>query len=116
MSAAEAELWFWRYSTETIHEAGTRSNHYHLIKDEDVVRDPTTVAKRLFDFCDLEWSEELDPYIIKKAMHWQAHTMCWPDGADPVVIDLLDRVLSGSKMADWWSSRETVSLFRYAYK
>ena len=105
MSGAEAELWFWRYSCEVIHRASSGSSRYHLIRDEDVVRDPFGQARSLYEECGLPWNERIEAWIEAMREEWRQRSEPWRRLLRPEDIELVERVLDGSLMQSWWQAR-----------
>jgi hypothetical protein len=114
--ALEAELWFWRYATETIHDAGTESGRYELVKDEAMVIDPIGTSRRLYFACGLPWEEGLERYLAHKAEHWKRHTVRHSELLDEEMEKAIARVMAGSPMERWWDGLEVVSLFTYVFR
>ena len=115
MSAEEAEMWFWLFSTETTHQAGFGLEQYILVLDEHVVRDTVAVAKRLFQACQLPWSRSVETRLLKRASEWQACTACWRDLLKLDQVSLIERILDRSSIKGWWSENQLVSRIDYSY-
>jgi len=99
LDVAESELWYWRYTTETIHKAGQeRPSSYRLAIYEDLVHDPVGVARSLYDALELPWTE-----AIEIATAWRSKLT-----ADRVAM--VERVLEGSLTQDWWSEPDQASV------
>jgi hypothetical protein len=111
MSIAESEMWFWRYITENIHQAGEGSAQYNLLLYEDIAQDPIFCAQQVYEFCGLEWTNEIESLIYKgsKKSVWgkiQGTPMSiaqkWHNKLSLEEVDSVNRVLSGSLMENWW--------------
>ena len=113
MSCIEAELWYWRYFYETVHAAGRQAPQYMLVLDEDIVADPVTSARRLYEFAELDWPDAAQTYLERTAHHWQSCTAVWKQLLDAEQVQLVERVLDGSPMQDWWTPDQRVSRFDY---
>ena len=113
MSAVESELWYWRYVYETIDSAGRDNSNYLLVRDEDIVADPVGQAKRLYEFAGLDWCASVETYIDSMAAHWRSRSAPWRGLLTDEHVALVERVLAGSQMQDWWSRDETVSRYDY---
>lgn len=116
LSVEEAELWFWRYVGETIHAAGLRSDRYVLVRDEDIVRDPVTVAQTVFRCCGLEWETEIEEELRRWAPHWRACSSRWRDLIRDDQIEMIERIFGDSPMAEWWSEEPAVSGVDYEWR
>lgn len=115
-SALETELWFWRYATETIHEAGVETGRYALVKDEEIVTDPIGTTRWLYAACGLPWEADLDRYLTRKSQQWRRHTARLSDLMDEEIVGAMARVMRGSTIEHLWDGLEVVSLHTYAFR
>ncbi len=113
MSVCEAELWYWVYVCEVTHCAGDGRDNYVLIRDEDVVGDPVGAGKRLYEACGLEWNDYAQAWLEGMADHWREHAEPWRELVSDEDAELIERILGGSMMRDWWSLDEVVSRCDY---
>jgi len=113
MSAKESELWNWRYTCTVSHEGHAGAGNYVLVKDEDVLDDPFAVAKRLYDACGLPWCDYAQQYLDKMDSHWREHSAPWRDLLSKDDTALVERILDGSLMAQWWTPDQVVSRHDY---
>ena len=113
MSGLEAEMWYWRYVYETTYAAGSCSDRYCLVRDEDVIEHPQGVAKRLYDFCGVESCSYAERYLARVAPHWRSRAAPWRELLTPGEVELVERVLAGSVMETWWDRDQVVSLYDY---
>jgi len=113
MSCVESELWYWRYFYETVHAAGCDNENYLLVRDEDIVADPIGAAKRIYQFAGLDWCASAETYLDQVADHWQSRVAPWRQLLEDEHIELVERVLAGSRMQNWWDPQQTVSRFDY---
>ena len=108
MTADESELWYWRYATETVHQAGIRSSAYQLVVYEDLVNHLDEHIIKLYAACGLP----LDPAILIKARdsaETSSHIAnAWRHGADGHALILLDRVALKPDLQAWWQSSDVV--------
>lgn len=111
MSIAESEMWFWRYVTESIHQAGEGLPQYHLILYENLAHDPIKLAKLVYGYCDLPWTAAAETLIRQgtKESVWgkiegtpMSVAQAWRKKLKPDEIEAVNRVLEGSIMAHWW--------------
>ncbi len=117
ISVQEAEMWFWRYSTEELLRAGQRTENYMVTVYEKIVENPVTEIRKIYDFCNLELSNEIIKLITPhdsnektKAPPWYAKI-----AADPAVVNnwqnsiskesrtIIEKVLTGSRMEKYWN-------------
>ena len=106
MSVEEAELWYWRYSTETIHQAGAGSERYHLVIYEQLVADTVGTARRLYEQCGLRWRDGVERAIRTRASGSASLAAAWKTKLSAEHLELVARILEESRMEDWWQ-RET---------
>jgi hypothetical protein len=113
MSIAESETWFWRYVTETIHRAGEGLSQYKCVVYEDLAADPLGVAREIYDFCGLPFTPEVEKIIVGglgKSV-WgkldgtpKSVAQAWRHKLTPDELMVLDQVLKGSLMEQWWNA------------
>ncbi|WP_072620290.1 sulfotransferase [Spirulina major] len=111
MPIAESEMWFWRYVTETIHQAGEGLPHYHLILYENLAHDPIGTARQVYEMCDQPWTPDIEALIRAgtKESVWGAIqgtpmsvAQAWRKKLKPDEIESVNHVLDSSIMAHWW--------------
>lgn len=112
-TAAEEELWAWRYETELIHQSGHKSRNYFLAKDEDVWSDPETFARRLFEFAGLTAPAVLAQWTAQMATPWTQNTLPWWADLREEDREVVRRVMTGSPLAGWWTADQKVSGSEY---
>jgi hypothetical protein len=113
MNASEAELWFWRYSTETTQRAGGGQSRFRLVRDEDVVARPLEVVRSLYAWSGLRVTEQVEGYVGRMAAQWRDRSAPWRRMLDLADVALVERVLEGSVMHDWWDRDQVVSRCDY---
>jgi hypothetical protein len=102
MLPIESELWYWRYSTETIHAAGHGRPQYALVIYEHLAFQTLAEIRRLFDACGLEWNERVE-HSVKRLSNASADiAAAWKSRLQPEEIHSIERVLAGSPMEAWW--------------
>ncbi len=116
LSAGEAELWYWCYVNETIHEAGRGLSQYELVRDEDIARDGLGVARRLYDVCDIRWDETVERTLSEAARGWRQCTTAWRDLLEPCQIESVERILHCSNLDYLWDDGQIVSRIDYTWR
>lgn len=102
MSAHEAELWFWRYSTEGVHRAGLEHTRYHHVIYEQLTADPTSHSREIYDACGLPWNDAIRARIEDSSRNSQKIARAWKDALSPSEVELVEKVLTGSLAEAWW--------------
>ena len=105
MSMIEAELWFWRYVNESIHTAGQGQPGYLPVVYEELTQQPDDVARRVYEFCDLPWSDWVGERVREISRGSKAIAAAWKDELEPDVVETIERVLAGSVLETWWEER-----------
>lgn len=117
ISVKEAEMWFWRYSTEELLETGQGCDNYTLVIYEKIVANPLEEIQKIYEFCNLSLSDEIinqilpaDPQAVLTRSEWYNKVP-----ADPAIVNrwqssisnsdmlIIEKVLDGSKMQNWWN-------------
>ncbi len=102
MSLEESELWYWRYRNEAFHVAGRDAQNYQLIVYEDLAADASGVAKRMYDACGLEWTEQIDRTVTASGQGSLQIATKWKARIGDKYADVLARVLDTSPMRAFW--------------
>jgi len=102
MGAEEAELWFWRYACETIHEAGQAHRHYHLVLYEDVANQPIPTIRQLFARCGLDWDIHVEQAVSHSGFGANRIASSWRDRLSSAQWQLVQKVLENSPLRHWW--------------
>lgn len=102
MDVQATEMWYWRYSNETIHDAGMGKDHYRLTLYERTTEDPMTVMRDLYAFCGLEWTDAVERGVTENTGESKQIAGKWRETLNADQIALIERVLDGSPMATWW--------------
>ena len=103
MSALEAELWWWRYCNERVHELGRGSDAYRLVVFEELTAHPVEVARGVYEFCGIPYGREVETRVgaLSRGSRGIAHA--WREDLEPEARETVERVLDGSPMAGWWA-------------
>lgn len=102
MSKAEGELWWWRYLNEALYETGRGHARYTRVLYEDLARDPLAVSRAVFDACGLAWDAGIAARVGAIASGADEIARAWKDQLEPELVTVVEKVLHGSRMADWW--------------
>ncbi|MGF1482404.1 MAG: sulfotransferase [Cyanophyceae cyanobacterium] len=102
MSVEESELWYWRYAAETIHAAGEGQSNYLRIIYENLVADPLTVVRNLYEKCCLPWTEDIEKQVFQSSSGSNSIATAWSEKLQSEQVALVKRILHGSSMQDWW--------------
>jgi hypothetical protein len=102
MTVEESELWYWRYANEVIYRAGQNSSNYLRIIYEELAANPLVVTQRIYEQCHLPWTQVIETEVFKVAVPAQSIAKAWYAKLSTSQIDLINRVLSGSLMSQWW--------------
>lgn len=112
MTLIESVAWFWRYNNEMIYQAGQESENYLAIVYEDLAQDPISYARKMYDFCQLPWTDDVEHIItqglgtsvwgkLDKSSKSVANT--WKKTLTSPHQELAKQVLQGSVMQSWWA-------------
>jgi hypothetical protein len=115
MSAEEAELWYWCYMNEAIHEIGVSCSSYNFVLDEDIARDAPTVVDMLMQRCGLTVSCSMIDVMTNVAHKWRDKLCDWHQLLDHNHVKLVDRVLADSSLRQYWGPNELVSGIDYKW-
>lgn len=111
LSLDEAVVWFWRVNNEEIHLAGRERQAYLLIRYEDVIVDPLTVARRLYDHVGVRWTEAaadavrdgLDQSVWGPVASSKEDLAAgWQNSLAPHQRALVEEVLAEGPASSWW--------------
>lgn len=116
ISVKEAEMWFWRYSTEELFESGQKDDKYLLTIYEKIIANPSEEVKNIYEFCDLTIDDEICNQISPVNAQSGSNQSVWYNNikADPAIANrwresiheadlrIIEKVLDGSKMQGWW--------------
>jgi len=106
LSLVETEFWYWRYCTETIHQAGERNPRYQLVKYEDLTRNPVETSRSIYRACGLDWDNAVERAIRRSSTDSQALASTWRGKLSAEQIAMVEWVLHDSLMRDWWSDTD----------
>ena len=102
MDFVEVELWWWRFCSERTWEAGHGRPGYHRVIYERLTEDPAAVARGVYDFCGLPWSDWLASRVTSISSKSRKIAAAWKDELDVDVVAIIERVLADSPLAAWW--------------
>lgn len=102
MDRAEGELWWWRYVNEALWEAGRGRANHTLVLYEDLARDPCRVSHEVYRACGLTWDGTIAERVRSIASGAERIARAWKDELEPSMVALVEKVLHGSPMAEWW--------------
>ena len=116
ISVEEAEMWFWRYSTEALSTQGSNRKNYRLILYEQIITNLFEEISRIYKFCGLSLSDEIMERIDhsnqpqRKKTQWNKKIVAdssvaskWRQTISKTDKKILNKVLQGSMLEHWWS-------------
>jgi hypothetical protein len=111
MNLVEAEVWFWRYVNESIHDVGSDHPAYLKVLYEELASDPVKNARDIYDFCGIPWNRNdgLETTLhagqanrpTQKGISSSLKTG-WRTSLSIDDIRTVERVLHDSPMLGWW--------------
>ncbi len=107
MTIDESELWYWRYASEAILDAGRCGSRHHLVIYERLCEDPSGETARLYAACGLECDEATRSHAQASAR--PARIDAWRSELTPNQVEAIERVLDGSELAGLWQTREVAA-------
>ncbi len=105
MERVEAELWWWRYVNEAIHDGGLGLANYKRLLFEELAEDPLRTTEDVYAFCGLPWTDDVAAEVGRIASGSKKIARAWKDELEPSVVDVIERVLGDSPMRSWWDGR-----------
>lgn len=102
MSVEESELWFWCYSTETVHTAGQFNERYRLILFDDLARNPDEGVRGVYEFCGLDYTPDIRDQVMALSENSEAIASSWKKTLSEKDREKIARICSGSPMTAWW--------------
>jgi hypothetical protein len=115
MSAEEAELWYWCYLNEAIHEIGVNRPSYTVVFDEDIARDAPAAVSAAMQRCSLTVSPAMMNAMTDVAGEWRDQLCDWRQLLDSDHVALVDRILADSSLRQCWPSNALVSGIAYQW-
>jgi hypothetical protein len=106
MDRAENELWWWRWVNETLYAAGQGRPGYTLVRYEELAHEPLSVAQRVYEACGLAWDATITARVRAIASGAEQIAHAWKDELEPELVAVVEKVLHGSAMEQWWSRTE----------
>jgi hypothetical protein len=114
MSIDESELWYWRYTSETIDAVGSGRANYVRVIYEDLVSDPVAVTKLLYQKCQLPWTEAIEQQVVRGSSQSSSIASTWQSKLSSEQLDAIKRVVEGSFICQWWENYDHLRLFSLA--
>jgi hypothetical protein len=102
LNLLELELWFWRFETETVHEAGGQCDNYHLVRYEALASRSVNTAKELYCFCGLQWNSEIEALVAANSGGAAVIADKWRTQLSNQEVASIQRIMVGSPLRDWW--------------
>ncbi len=102
MSAEEAELWYWTYTNEVIHNAGRGNPNYTLVIYERLAANAVEIARQLYHFCELPWTREIERQVQAESADSLSISNSWQEKLPREQIELVNRMLAQSTINEWW--------------
>jgi len=102
MSVEESELWFWCYTNEVIYQAGRDSPNYMLVVYERLSSRAVEVAKEVYEFCGIDWTQEIAEKVREASADSPAISNSWQEKLSRQQIELVNRIFSESSISTWW--------------
>jgi hypothetical protein len=110
MTIDESELWYWRYTSETIDSVGAGRSNYMRIIYEDLVSDPVVVTKLLYQKCQLPWTDEIEQKVVQGSSQSSSIASTWQSKLSAEQLDAIKRVVDGSFVCHWWENYDHLRL------
>ena len=103
MDTYEAELWYWRYSNETIITAGKENqDNFQVVVFEDLAADPLPIAKDFYDKAGLEFTDEIQSLILSENKNSGSIAGMWKNKLNDKQIELVESFLEKSFLGEYW--------------
>jgi hypothetical protein len=110
MTVDESELWYWRYTSETIDSTGAGHSNYVRVIYEDLVSDPVAVTKLLYQKCQLPWTDEIEQKVVQGSSQSSSIASTWQSKLSADQLDAIKRVVDGSFVCHWWENYDHLRL------
>lgn len=107
MSIDESELWYWRYASEAILDAGGDATRHHLVLYERLCEDPSGETARLYAACGLDCDEATLSHAQDSAR--PSRVDAWRSELIPEQVEAIERVLDGSELTGLWQTQEVAA-------
>jgi hypothetical protein len=106
MPRFEGELWLWRWSNESLLEAGRGRPSYRRVLYEDLTREPVAETRAAYAFLGLEWGAPIEERVLALSRGGEKIARAWKTELEPDHVAIVERVLHGSPMESWWAGTE----------
>ncbi len=111
LSVEETELWFWRYSTETLWKIGQNQEQYKLLTFEKLAGDFLTTLQQVYKYCDLPFTTSIvdaSPTMVSrfsgKRVSASEVANKWRDELELKDIEIIEKVLYESPLLSFWDT------------
>lgn len=105
MPVTESELWYWRFVNERIWSLGQGSPGYHQVVYEHLAQDPVPLMRNAYQRCGLRWTAAVERRIRSLCAESRDVAERWKQQLSREQIELVERVLDGSPMQQWWPQK-----------
>jgi hypothetical protein len=111
LSWVESLACYWRANNELIFQNGQSLSNYKRVIYEDLADDPLGVAKNIYSFCNLQWSQSVEDIIasgLEESVFGKVHggpqavVSKWKTQLPEEYHGLITEILAGSFMRSWW--------------
>ena len=103
MDESESELWYWCFAAERIHRAGEGLPAYRRIVYEQLTAEPLQVTEQCYAFTGLPWNDDIRKAVAAASRTSESIAANWRTRLTDEQIALVERILAGSLMRDWWT-------------
>jgi LPS sulfotransferase NodH len=105
LNLVEAEVWFWRYVNESVYETGVGNPNYLRIVYEELAADPLPSARRVYEFCGLPWSAQVQRILDRELRRADSVSIAhsWKTRLPTEHVRTVERIVSDSPLMSWWS-------------
>jgi hypothetical protein len=114
MTIDESELWYWRYTSETIDSVGAGCPNYVRVIYEDLVSNPAAVTKLLYQKCQLPWTDAIEQKVVQESSQSSSIASTWQSKLSSEQLEAIKRVVDGSFICHWWENYDHLRLLSIA--
>jgi hypothetical protein len=111
LSWVESIAYYWRANNELIFQVGQNLSNYKRVIYEEMANDPLGIAKDIYTFCKLQWSQSIQDNIsggLEESVFGKVHggpqavVSKWKTQLPKEYRGLVTEILDGSFMRFWW--------------